>query len=470
MLVPEVTASAAHPSHLSPLTSHLSADGLKPQLGLLDATMINVGTMVGASIFIVPSAIAGFFSGTLPSIVVWIAGGLVSLFGALCVAELGAMMPRAGGQYVYLERIYGPVWGFLYGWGSAVIINPASLAFIAVGFATYLGFFIPLTAVGTKLVAVGSLALLTTINCFGLKVGAVTQNVLTVIKIGAVVAFVLACLLLPGGSTANWSPAWPTEPAGALIAPFGLAMILALGAYDGWIEITYVGSELRDPGRDMARSIVWSTALVMLLYVGVGIAAIYVLGLAGAAGSSLVAADAMQVVLGPAGAAFITIAILISTTGANNGIVFTAARIPYAMALEGRFFAWAARLDPVHRSPNRVMVVQGIWASLLALSGTYNQLLTYVVFIGFLFYALSALGVIVLRRREPGAARPYRTWGYPITPLVFVAFSLYLILNTIINAPRDSLIGGGLLIAGLPVYWWCRKRYGLQPQPSAVSH
>lgn len=425
--------------------------------------MINVGTMVGASIFIVPSSIAALFSGSFPTMLVWIAGGIVSLFGALAIAELGAAMPRAGGQYVYLERAFGPVWGFLYGWGAAVIINPASIAFVSVAFATYLGFFIPLSALSVKLVAVAAILLLTALNCFGLRTGAVTQNILTLIKIGAVIGMVALCFLLAGGSAANIQPLWPSEPTGTLIAPFGLAMILVLGAYDGWIEATYVGSELRNPARDMARAMVLSTLLVTLLYVGVSLACVWVLGQAATARSTLVAADAMNVVMGPAGGALITIAILISTTGCSNGMIFSSARIPYAMALEGRFFRWAAKLDLEHQSPNRVMVVQGLWASAMVFSGTYNQLLTYVVFVGFLFYALSCAAVMVLRRREPGMPRPYRTWGYPLTPVVFILFSGYLILNTIVNAPRDAAIGGGLLLVGLPVYAWCRKRYGQEP-------
>ena len=458
------TESTAHRLPLTahqppPLTSHAPSDGLSPQLGLLDATMINVGTMVGASIFIVPSSIAALFSGSFPTILVWIAGGIVSLFGALAIAELGAAMPRAGGQYVYLERAFGPIWGYLYGWGASVIINPASIAFVAVAFATYLGFFISLSALAVKLLAVVSILLLTALNCFGLRTGATTQNVLTLIKIGAVAGFIALCFLLSGGSAANIQPVWSSEPVSALVAPFGLAMILVLGAYDGWIEATYVGSELRNPAKDMARAMVLSTMLVTLLYVGVSLACVWVLGQTATAQSTLVAADAMKVVMGPVGGALITVAILISTTGCSNGMIFSSARIPYAMALEGRFFRWAAKLDPVHRSPNRVMVVQGLWASAMVFSGTYNQLLTYVVFVGFLFYALSCAAVMVLRHREPAMPRPYRTWGYPITPVVFILFSGYLRLNTIVNAPRDAAIGGGLLALGLPVYVWCRRRY-----------
>ena len=435
-------------------------DGLRRQLGLLDATMINVGTIIGASIFIVPSSIAAAFSASFPTILVWVAGALVSLCGALCVAELGAAMPRAGGQYVYLQRAFGPVWGYLYGWGASVVINPASIAFVAIGFATYLGFFLPLSALGVKLVAVASILLLTLLNCFGLRVGALTQDIVTVIKIGAVVVLVCLCLLLPGGSTANFQPLWPTEPLRALIGPFGVAMILVLGAYDGWIEITYVGSELKRPGRNMPLSIVLSTLLVGLLYVGVSVAVLYVLGQAGTAKSSLVAADAMKAVLGPAGGAMLTVAVLISTLGCNNGIVFTAARIPYAMAIRGNFFAWAGRLNRRYATPNTALVVQGIWSSLLALSGTYNQLVTYLVFASFLFYSMSCAAVIVLRRREPGLERPYRTWGYPLTPVVFILFSGYLIVNTIRETPKDAAIGAALLLAGLPVYWYCKRKYG----------
>ncbi len=436
---------------------------LRRELGLFDATMINVGTIIGSSIFIVPASIAAAFSSSAPTIAVWIAGAIVSLFGALCVAELGGMMPAAGGQFVYLERAFGPVWGYLYGWGAAVIINPASIAAVAVGFATYFGFFVPLGPAGVKLVAVGSILLLSVLNCLGLRIGALTQDILTVLKIAAVVGLVASCLLLPGGSSSNLQPVWPSESLGDLMAPFGVAMIGVLFAFDGWIEVTYVGSELKRPSRDLPLSIILSTVLVGLLYVGVAIGVAYVLGQAGTANSSLVASDAMQVVLGGSGAALITIAILISTIGCNNGIIFTAARIPYAMAREGKFFPWAARLHPRLDSPNTAIIVQGIWASLLALSGTYLQLAAYVVFVSFLFYALSCGAVILLRRREPGMARPYRAWGYPITPLVFILFSGYLIVNTILAAPRDAAIGGALLLAGLPVYWYCRRRYHRPP-------
>jgi amino acid transporter len=433
------------------------ADGLCRELGLLDATMINVGTIIASSIFIVPSAIAAAFTASFPTILVWVVGAVISLCGALCIAELGAAMPKAGGQYIYLQRAFGPIWGWLYGWGSSVVINPASIAAIAVGFATYVGFFLPLSAVAVKVVAIGSILLLTVINCFGLKVGAVTQNVVTLIKIAAVIALIALCLLLPGGSVQNFQPFWPTEPASSLVSAFGVAMVAVLWGYDGWIEITYVGSEMRNPARDMPRSILLSTLLVSVLYVGVSLAILYVLGRENAAQSPLVAADAMRVVLGTGGAAFITVAVLVSTLGSNHGIVFTAARIPWAMAREGQFFGWASKLHPKYATPNTALIVQGVWSSLLVLLGGYSFLISCMVFVSFLFYAMSCVAVIVLRRKEPGMTRPYRAWGYPVTPVVFVLFSIFLIRNSIIELPRASLYGAGLLLAGLPFYWYFTK-------------
>ncbi|HSR14684.1 MAG TPA: amino acid permease [Gemmatimonadales bacterium] len=431
--------------------------GLRRELGLFDATMINAGTMIASAIFIVPSAIAAGLGATGPSLLVWVIGGLVSMAGALCVAELGAAMPEAGGQYVYLQRAYGPAVGFLYGWGAFLVINTASIAAIAVGFATYVGFFTPLGDLGVTLVAVASIVLLTVINCFGLRVGATTQNILTSLKIGALVAIVVLGFGLSGGSAANFTPAWPPGGTAALTAGLGPALVAVLWAYDGWIESSYVGGEVRDPGRVLPLSIVLSVVLVAVLYVVVVAAYTWLLPAERLAASPLVASDAMTVVVGSAGAGFVAAAILVSTLGANNGIVFTSVRIPYAMAEEGLFFRWAARLNPRTRSPVLTLLVQGGVAIALTLTGSYVQLATYVVFVSFLFYALSAAAVIVLRRREPHMPRPYRAWGYPVTPLLFIGFALYLVLDTIVHTPRDSAIGAGLLAAGLPAYWYWRR-------------
>jgi len=433
---------------------------LKRALGLFDATMINVGTMVASAIFIVPATITMAMEASVPSLLIWVAAGVVSMAGALCVAELGAAMPGAGGQYVYLSRAFHPAVGFLYGWSAFAVINTASIAAIAVGFATYLGFFMPLDGGGVKLAAILSIVLLTLINCFGVKAGARVQNVLTVLKLGALLALPVLALALGKGSTANLAPLWSGGGNGSLLLAAGPAMVAALWAYDGWIESTYVGSEIRDPGRNLPRSIVLATLIVIVLYVLANVAYLAVLSPARVAASSMVGSDAAQGILGPAGAAFIAAAIIVATLGANNGIVFTSARIPYAMAQEGMFFRWAGRLDPRFQSPNLVLVVQGVLAVALTMTGSYVQLTTYVVFVSFLFYGLSALAVLVMRRTEPDLPRPYRAWGYPATPVVFIAFALYLVADTILQTPRESAVGAGLVLMGLPAYWYWRRAGG----------
>src|SRR2546429_5966863 len=313
---------------------------LKRQLGLLDSTMINVGTIIASAIFIVPSAIAATLGATGPAILVWVVGGVVSLLGALSVAELGAAMPEAGGQYVYLTRAYGPASGFLYGWTSGVVINPASIAAIAVGFATYFGFFVPLSGAGIKLVAVLSIVALTVLNSLGVRLGAVTQNVLTLIKMALLVVLIVVGFALPGGSAANLAPLWADAPPGHQVASFGVALVAVLWAYDGWIEITYVGSEVTDPERNLPRSIVLSTIIGMALYCLVPPSFAHLLSPAKMAASSFVASVAAQAPLGGAGAALVAVAITIATIGADHGIVLTAARVPYPMARGGLLPGW----------------------------------------------------------------------------------------------------------------------------------
>jgi APA family basic amino acid/polyamine antiporter len=431
---------------------------LKRQLTLFDATMINVGTMIASAIFIVPASIAAGLQTPVLTVGVWLLGGLVSLLGALCVAELGAAYPRAGGQFVYLREAYGPLWGFLYGWTAALMVNPASIAAIAVGFATYVGFFLPLSGVAIQIVAAASILVLTGLNVAGVPPGVRTQNVLTSLKIAALLAIIALGLALPGGDVANLAATAPDRSLAALAGPFGLAMVAVLWAYDGWIEITYVGGEVVAPEKNLARSIVLSTVVVMALYTLANVAYVYVLAPAGMAASPLVASSAAEAVIGPAGAALVAGAILVSTLGANNGIVLTSARIPYAMARDGLFFSWSARVDPRLGTPALALIAQGVLSAALALTGTYQQLITYVVFTSWIFYAMSCGAVLRLRRSAPAVPRPYRAWGYPLTPLLFIAFSLWLVGATLVESPRESAIGAGIVIAGIPAYWFWKRR------------
>lgn len=447
---------------------------LKRQLGLLDSTMINVGTIVASAIFIVPSVIAGELHASLPTILVWVVGGAVSLLGALSVAELGAAMPKAGGIYVYLREAYGPVWGFLYGWSSGVVINPASIAAIALGFATYLGFFVPLGDAGTKVVAVVSIVGLTVLNSLGVRLGAITQNVLTLTKIGLLVALIAVGFLLPGGGVANLAPLWSGGPVSEQIASFGVALVAVLWAYDGWIEITYVGSEVKDPDRNLPRSVILSTFIAIVLYCLVTASFAYVLSPAKMAGSSLVASDAAQVTLGRAGAGLVAVAIMTATLGSNNGIVLTAARVPYAMARDGLLPRWLAGVHPRFLTPVPSLAVQCVISIALTWISTepswknvYSRLFTYVVLAEFVFYAMSCGAVIRLRRRAPDLVRPYRAWGYPVTPVVFILFSLWLVFNTAKEDPADTLMSALLILAGLPLYWWQRRMSTLRPMPAS---
>src|SRR3954471_18350107 len=274
----------------SPPSSPISTD-LKRELGLFDAVMINAGTMIASAIFIVPATVAAMAHGTGLMTLVWVIGGIVSLLGALSVAELAAAYPEAGGQYAYLREAYGTVWAFLYGWANFSVINTASIAAIAVGFARYIGFFVPLSEPAIRIVAILSIVGLTILNCRGVRLGATTQNILTALKILALAALILTSFVVPGGSASNFQPLWPPGSVGQWIGPFGLAMVAVLWAYDGWIETTYVGSEIMDPGRNLPRSIIYSTLVVIALYVLASIAYTYVLSPARMIGSTLVASD-----------------------------------------------------------------------------------------------------------------------------------------------------------------------------------
>jgi basic amino acid/polyamine antiporter, APA family len=445
---------------------------LRRQLGLLDATMINVGTIIASAIFIVPSTIAQQLHASGLTILVWVVGGAVSLLGALAVSELGAALPKAGGQYVYLSEAYGPVWGYLYGWTGGIVINPASIAAIAVAFATYVEFFVPLGAPGVKALAIGSIAGLTVLNCLGVRPGTLTQNVLTSLKIGLLMFLIVIGFVLPGGSLSNFTPIWPdaSRSLGDLIGPFGVAMVAVLWAYDGWIEVCYVGGEVRDPGQNLPRAVVLSTLITIALFCLVTASYTYVLSPAKMAQSPLVASDAAQVTLGRAGAALVAATILVSTLGANNGIVLTAARIPYAMARDGLLPKWLGGVHPRFLTPTPALIVQALVAIALTLGGTYDQLFTYVVFAQFLFYAMACAAVVRLRHRAPDLARPYRTWGYPVTPIVFIAFATWLVANTVVEQPMDSAVGAALMIAGLPVYFWrSRQLSAISRQPTPAD-
>jgi len=276
---------------------------------------------------------------------------------------------------------------------------------------------------------------------------------MTFAKIGVLLAFIAFGLTLEGGSSTNFQPLMPTGSFSSLLGPFSLALVAVLWSYDGWIEVTYVGGEIQNPGKNIPLSLIYSTILIIALYLAVNFVFVYLLSISGIAGSELVASDAAQVMLGPIGVTLVILAILLSTLGAINVNVIACPRIYYAMAVEKLFFRSAAKIHPRYGTPLSSILIQGIWASVLVFSGTFYQLITYVVFTSWIFYAMSCGAVIVLRKKRPNMERPYKTWGYPYVPIIFILFAVFIVGSTLINDTRDSLIGIGLVLIGLPVYY-----------------
>ena len=430
---------------------------LKRVLSLMDATMINAGGIIGSGIFMVPATVALYTASSSLFFMVWILGGVVSLFGALSVAELGAAMPKAGGQYVFLNEAYGPVWGYLYGWSAVVVINTASMAAVGVAFAEYLKFFYPISDLAVKEIAICSIILLTIINIVDVKSGARFQNVFSFAKLGAILGVILLGLFLEGGSTQNFSPLFTDRSPLSLIGPLGLAMVAVLWTFDGWIFVTYVAGEVKNPKRNIPLSLILCMVIVMTVYLALNTVLVYVLGFDQMIGSELVMADAASKFIGGKGAAIVTIIILISLIGANNGFILTSARINYAMARDNRFFKQAAIIHPKFQSPANALIIQCIWACILTFSGTFNQLITYIIFASWIFYGMSAGAVIILRKKKPDMERPYQIPFYPWIPIIFILFAIFLTVNTILEAPRDAAIGTGLILAGLPLYYYWKK-------------
>ena len=419
--------------------------------------MINVGGIIGSGIFMVPATVALYTTSSSLFFMVWILGGIISVFGALSVAELGAAMPRAGGQYVYLNEAYGPVWGYLYGWSAVAVINTASIAAVGVAFAEYLSFFTPLNSFDIKSVAIVSIVILTIINVIDVKSGARFQNWFTFTKIASIIIVILLGLFLDGGSTQNLSPFFNDQSFSSLVGPLGLAMVAVLWTFDGWIFITYVAGEVKNPGRNIPLSIIYCMIIIVSVYLALNYVLVFALGFDKMIGSELVMSDAASIFLGNQGGAIITIIILISLIGANNGFILTSARINYAMAKNKLFFKQAASIHPKYKSPSNALIIQCVWACILTFTGTFNQLITYIIFASWIFYGMSAGAVIILRVKKPELKRPYKTPLYPWIPIIFILFAIFLTINTIMEAPRDAGIGTLLILAGLPFYYYWNK-------------
>lgn len=416
---------------------------LARQLGVFDATMLVMGGIIGSGIFMNPSVVAQQVHTPHLILGAWLVGGVIGLGGAFIWAELAATMPAVGGQYAYLREAYHPIFGFLYGWVLLLVIETGGMAAVAITFARY---FVDLTRISAPdwLIAITALAILTIVNCLGVRFGGRTQSILMVLKILAIVA------LIAFGFFARPIESVAVVPAHDSLTDFGAALVPVLFAYGGWQTANFIAGEMREPRRDLPRALMLGVAGVVTLYTLVNVVCVRVLGAQGLAASSTPATAIMRAVLGPRGATFIAAAIAISTLGFLSQSILTAPRVYFAMAEDGLFFRAVARVSRRSRVPIVAVVLQSIWTMVIALSGRYDQILNYVVSMDFIFFGLTASTLFVFRRR---AGSVPRTPGHPWTTALFVGVCWLVVANTVYRYPTNTLIGMSILLAGVPAYF-----------------
>ena len=445
-----------HPRVPAPSTSSLPR-----RLGLFSASLLVVGGIIGSGIFFTPAETARALPSAGLVFAVWALGGVVALTGALTYAELGAMMPDAGGPYVYIREAFGGLPAFLYGWMVLLSIGTGALAAVAMGFAGYVGRFVDLAALGGPVaVAAATIALLTMTNYFGIKPGALVQNVLTVAKVTALALLILGGLVVWTRLGAPLPVADAPAPRTPLIAGVAAAFVAVLFTIGGWQQMNMVAGEIRDPARTIPRALALGIAIVIACYLGANAVYLRALGRDGLAASNAVAADTATRLVGSTGATLITIAAMLSILGFVNVVILATPRIFFAMARDGVFLKAAARVHPRFGSPHVSILIMGAWAvALLVITrGEIGALLSGVVFADWIFFGLGAASVFVLRRTHPDAPRPYRAWGYPLVPAFFVVAAAIGIVSAFVSSPRTSLLGTGVLLVGVAVYAAASRR------------
>ncbi|HEU4749278.1 MAG TPA: amino acid permease [Gemmatimonadaceae bacterium] len=442
------------------------------RLGVFDTTMIVIGGIIGAGIFLNPAIVAQRVHTSAFILAVWIIGGAIALVGALYFAELGARRPRAGGGYVYLTEIFGPLPAFLYGWTFLFIVNSGGIAAVAVTFARYTADLFGLSAAYVKPLAAGLLVALSGVNYFGIRSGSITQNIFTVLKLVALAVLIGAGIFFTSGAVdpvSRSAPA-PIEGGFGVIRALGFALIPVLFAYGGWQYSNNIASEIVRPERTIPRAMTVGMLVVVAVYLLANVAYVRALGPAGLAQSLAPAADTMRAVMGPVGGSLMAAGIMVSTIGFVNSGILSAPRMLQAMAADGLFFRFAAKLHPRYRTPAGGIVIQAVWAIALVLSGTYGQLLDYVVFGDWIFFGLIVATIFVYRRRDPihGTETPdtYRAPGYPVLPALFIITAAFVVASAIWSNPRNALLGVVLIAAGVPAFLFWRGRIRSQPSPS----
>ena len=438
-------------------------------LRLRDLVLLIIGTVIGSGIFLVPGGVLRNVQGrTALAMAAWVAGGIISLMGALTYGELTAMEPNAGGLYSYIRTAFGRFPAFLFGWAMFLVIASGAIATLAAAFPRYLSRIVPLTPIEAKLVSIGMIAVVAFINVRGARTSADVQNWATGVKVAAILVMTVILLWLGRGHAPAAQA--PTEFfAGPLASGFLLAMVSVLWAYEGWQYSTFSAAETANPQRDFPRAYLIASLALIFIYVLANLGYLAALGSAGAARSTSVASEAIGGVLGAGAGRLIALAILVSIFSAANGTTLSATRVFYAMAQDGVFFRKLAEVHPRYRTP-AVAIIAGLgWAMLLVATGTFEQLLTYVVFTGWAFYALGAASIFVYRRKFPHRERPYRVPGYPLTPLLFIIPSLAIVINTIFAAPKQAAVGIVIVLAGAPAYFVWRRNARTKAAQSATS-
>jgi APA family basic amino acid/polyamine antiporter len=448
---------------------------LRRDLGLNAATAIVIGTVIGSGIFLVPKAMILRVGSPDWVFLIWIVGGLLSVFGALSYAELASQMPEAGGEYVFLKEAYGPFWGFLYGWIQTLIAKSGSIAAIGTGFMLYFANFFPVldqTAFEIPLPIgpggnplpirygqFGTAALimaLAGINYLGVRISGTVQIIFTLLKVGLILALVAVGLLMGDGTTTHYTESIPVEPS---VTAFFAALVAALWAYDGWNNVSMVSSEIKQPSRNLPIALIVGTLVVMSVYLVTNLAYFYVLSPAEVSTADRVASEMMRQVVGDWGAAAVSVAAMVSMFAALNGSILSGSRVTFAMSRDGMFFKKLATVDPRHRTPGNAVLFMSTLASILTFSGRYEEIITYVVFTSWVLYGMTTAGVIVLRRKQPNLVRPYRTLGYPFVPALFVLAACGILFSTLVESARESLMGLSMILIAWPFYrYWSRQK------------
>ncbi|MGA2724667.1 MAG: amino acid permease [Bryobacteraceae bacterium] len=446
---------------------------LKRDLGPWAAASIVVGTVIGSGIFLVPKTMIQRTGSPHMVFVAWVAGGLLSLAGALSYAELAAALPEAGGEYAFLREAYGPMWGFLYSWTQMWVAKSGSIATLATGFFVYLSnFYAPLDTVFYsvplplgphggplelrygQLFAIALILLLGWLNYYGVKLGGDVQVTVTIVKVALIAMIILSGLVLGHAHAPFTGP--PIAP--LTFAGFIAALVAALWAYDGWNNVSMVSSEVRNPQRNLPLALIGGTLAVIGIYLLANAAYFHILTAREVAGADRAPAEMMRKIFDGPGANAVAIAAMISIFAALNGSILSGSRVPYAAARQGYFFSAIGRVSPKYHTPGVSILALSAWASLLVLSGKYDDLFNLVIFASWILYGMTAAAVLVLRKKRPDLYRPYRTFGYPYVPVLFILGASVLLFSTLFDRPRESFMGIGLILAGLPFYYYWRRR------------